>query len=160
MTTAPKILGLLRRSPRSTGDATPTSARTPTGELDRRSDISPRTRLLTDILSLFLFCWPDIDNVVLGLRDAAVVTTAAAAPSQPGIRTNGRMSAFEVSVSVFMEAASLASSIPYLGVVAGLFLQIIRIKSVRLPPFRLIHAFSFFSFFDWVNCRCRCFFLL
>ena len=40
------------------------------------------------------------------------------------------MGAFEISVSVLREAASLASTVPYVGAIAGIFLQIIRIKSV------------------------------
>jgi hypothetical protein len=90
-----KILGLWRRSPRSS-DATPTPARTPTGDLD-------------------------IGDVEF-----------------QSMKADATLGAFEMSVAMLREAASLASSIPYMGAVAGIFVQIIRIRGVR--------ASSFFSF--------------
>jgi len=39
------------------------------------------------------------------------------------IRMDVKTGAFEMSIAVFKEAASLASSVPYLGAVAGIFLH-------------------------------------
>jgi hypothetical protein len=50
----------------------------------------------------------------------------------PPIRMDVKTGAFEMSIAVLKEAASLASSVPYLGAVAGIFQQIIRIKAVSL----------------------------
>jgi hypothetical protein len=47
------------------------------------------------------------------------------------IKADARTGAFETSLAVFREAASLASNIPYMGVVAGIIVQIIRIRDVR-----------------------------
>ena len=63
------------------------------------------------------------------------------------IRVDAKLGAFEMSIAVLNEAASLASGVPYLGAVANVFVQIIRIKGVR-----------FFFYFrqrerdGWVNC--------
>ncbi|KAI0295136.1 hypothetical protein B0F90DRAFT_1927674 [Multifurca ochricompacta] len=46
---------------------------------------------------------------------------------QPG-KPDSRLGAFEASMAVLKEAASMTVNIPYLGAVAGIFLQIIRIK--------------------------------
>ena len=46
-------------------------------------------------------------------------------------RTDAKFGAFEMSVAVLNEAANLALSVPYLGSVANIFVQIIRIKGVR-----------------------------
>ena len=54
------------------------------------------------------------------------------------IRADAKLGVFEMAVSVFSEAASLASSIPYLGAVAGIFVQIIRIKGVRVSFYFLL----------------------
>jgi hypothetical protein len=51
---------------------------------------------------------------------------------------NAKLGAFELSIAALGEAAILASGVPYLGAVANLFVQIIRIKSVRV--------FFFFSY--------------
>ena len=89
-----KILGLWRKSPRST-DATPTSpSKTPPGGVD------------------------------LDLPVPREIEFQA-------IRADAKLGVFEMSVSVLSEAASLASNIPYMGAVAGIFVQIIRIKGVR-----------------------------
>ncbi len=93
-----KILGLLRRSPRSS-DATPTPAKTPPGDLD-----------------------------ISGPEDI----------SFQSIKADAKLGAFETSIAVFREAASLASNIPYMGAVAGIIVQIIRIRGVRT-------VFLFFS---------------
>ena len=87
-----KILGRLRRSPRSSDATLMPSARTP-GDLD--------------------------------------IPSPGETKFQP-IRADAKLGVFEMAVSVFSEAASLASSIPYLGAVAGVFVQIIRIKGVRV----------------------------
>jgi hypothetical protein len=87
-----KILGLWRKSPRSS-DATPTPpSKTPPGDLDIPAP-------------------GDIEF--------------------QAIRADAKLGVFEMSVAMFSEAASLASSIPYMGAVAGIFVQIIRIKGVR-----------------------------
>ena len=57
-------------------------------------------------------------------------------------RTNASLGAAEMSIAVFSEAASLASNIPYMGVVAAVIVQIIRIRGVRT-------VFFFFYFLDW-----------
>ena len=44
---------------------------------------------------------------------------------------------FEMSITLLQEAAALATRVPYLGVFAGILLDIVRIKGVRLilsPP--------------------------
>ena len=47
------------------------------------------------------------------------------------IKAEARSGALETSIAVFREAASLASNIPYMGAVAGIIVQIIRIRDVR-----------------------------
>ena len=94
-----KILGLWRKSPRSS-DATPTPpSKTPPGGVDLDIPAAPR----------------EIEF--------------------QAIRADSKLGVFEMSVAVFSEAASLASSIPYMGAVAGIFVQIIRIKGVRADQF-------------------------
>ena len=93
-----KILGRLRRSPRSSDATLMPPARTP-GDLD--------------------------------------VPSPEETEFQP-IRADAKLGVFEMAVSVFSEAASLASSIPYLGAVAGVFVQIIRIKGVRVSFYFLL----------------------
>lgn len=56
-------------------------------------------------------------------------------------KTISILGATEMSIAVFSEAASLASNIPYMGVVAAIIVQIIRIRSVRTV---------LFHFLDWV----------
>jgi hypothetical protein len=89
----PKILSLLRKSPRSP-DATPKPARTPPGPGD-----------------------PDIP--------------ASGHVSFQSIKADARFGALETSIAVFREAASLALNMPYMGVLAGIIVQIIRIRDVR-----------------------------
>ena len=93
-----KILGLWRRSPRSS-DATPTPARTPPvpGDLDMISAPSP--------------------------RDGGVFQST---------KVDAKLGALETSIAMFREAATLASSIPYMGAVAGIFVQIITIRGVSV----------------------------
>ena len=116
-----KIFGLLRKSPRSSEFAPPpTSVNTKTP--------------------------PDLD-IAAPLGDAVATATAtttmpvvvAVRPQQPSsLRVDAKLGAFEMSIAVLNEAASLASGVPYLGAVANIFVQIIRIKGVRfffpLPP--------------------------
>jgi hypothetical protein len=47
------------------------------------------------------------------------------------IKADARLGALETSIAVLREAASLASNIPYMGAVAGIIVQIIRIRDVR-----------------------------
>jgi hypothetical protein len=49
------------------------------------------------------------------------------------IKVDAKSGALEASIAVFREAASLASNIPYMGAVAGIIVQIIRIRDVRTP---------------------------
>ena len=42
------------------------------------------------------------------------------------------MGALEMAVSLLKETSSLIKNVPYLGVVAGVFLELARIKGVRL----------------------------
>ena len=49
------------------------------------------------------------------------------------IKADAKLGAFETSIAVFREAASLASNIPYMGSVAGIIVQIIRIRDVCGP---------------------------
>ena len=98
-----KILGRLRRSPRSSDATLMPPARTPPGLPPLDLDM------------------PSPGEVVF----------------QP-IRADAKLGVFEMAVSVFSEAASLASSIPYLGAVAGIFVQIIRIKGVRDSSFSFL----------------------
>jgi hypothetical protein len=51
------------------------------------------------------------------------------------IKADAKLGAFKMSIAVFSEAASLASGIPYLGVVAGIITQIIRIRGVSISFF-------------------------
>ena len=51
------------------------------------------------------------------------------------IKADAKSGAFETSIAVFREAANLASNIPYMGAVAGIIIQIIRIRDVRYPFF-------------------------
>jgi hypothetical protein len=83
--------------------------------------------------------------------DATPTPPARTPPGHPGdldipaprdvsfqsIKADARSGALEMSIAVFREAASLASNIPYMGAVAGIIVQIIRIRDVR--------TFSFFS---------------
>lgn len=100
-----KILGLWRKSPRSS-DNTPTLAKTPPGHAGGDLDI------------------PAVGDVEFQSMNA-----------------NAKLGAFEISIAVFREAASLASSIPYMGAIAGIFVQIIRIKGVRCFPSFLFRRF-------------------
>jgi hypothetical protein len=59
------------------------------------------------------------------------------------VKVDAKLGAFEMSVSMLREAASLASSIPYMGAVAGIFVQIIRIRGVRAQCFLEKNFFSF-----------------
>lgn len=45
------------------------------------------------------------------------------------------MGAFEMSIELLKEASSLAKKVPYLGVIADVLLQIIKIKGVRFLLF-------------------------
>ena len=110
-----KILGLWRRSPRSS-DNTPTLAKTPPGH------------------------GGDLD------------IPAAGDVEFQSVNADAKLGAFEISIAVFREAASLASSIPYLGAVAGIFVQIIRIKGVRGFPSLLFPPQECF-FVEFVVCR-------
>jgi hypothetical protein len=96
-----KILGLWRRSPRSS-NSSPTLAKTSPGPAHGDPDIP-----------------------------------AAGDVEFQSVNADAKLGAFEMSIAVFREAASLASSIPYMGAVAGIFLQIIRIKGVRDSVFCL-----------------------
>ena len=42
------------------------------------------------------------------------------------------MGALEMAVSLLKETSSLIKNVPYLGVIAGVFLELARIKGVRL----------------------------
>ena len=96
---SPKVFSLLLpRSP----DATPTPARTPSGDLN-----------------------------IPALGDVSYYSK----------RTNSSLGAAKKSIAVFSEAASLASNIPYMGVVAAVIVQIIRIRGVRT-------VFFYFYFLD------------
>jgi hypothetical protein len=69
-------------------------------------------------------------------------------------RADAKFGAFEMSIAVLNEAASLALSVPYLGSVANIFVQIIRIKGVRcfFPsffPFLFSLSSSLVLFFDF-----------
>lgn len=64
------------------------------------------------------------------------------------IKADTKMGAFELSVAVLSEAANMASGVPYMGAVVGIFVQIIRIKGVRYPsPLLLFSWLSRFFFF-------------
>ena len=67
-----------------------------------------------------------------GDEDAARTVVVAMRQARP-LRVNAKMGAFEMSIALLNEAASLAAGVPYLGAVANIFMQIIRIKSVRFP---------------------------
>jgi len=62
------------------------------------------------------------------------------------IKADAKLGALKMSVAVFSEAASLASNIPYLGVVAGILTQIIRIRGVST-----VFPFFFFSGKIWLS---------
>jgi hypothetical protein len=47
------------------------------------------------------------------------------------IRPDLKLGVLELSIAVLTDAASIASTVPYMGQVAGIFLQIITIKGVR-----------------------------
>jgi hypothetical protein len=126
-----KIFGLLRKSPRSSGFAPP-----PT--------------------SVYVKPSPDLD-IAAPSGDAAATATmpaiVAVRPQQPSLRVDAKLGAFEMSIAVLKEAAGLASGVPYLGAVANIFVQIIRIKGVRfLSLLRserdgFEHCFFIFYFF-------------
>lgn len=112
----PKIFGLLRKSPRSsefTPPPTSINVKTPPGN-------------------------PSDLGIATPPGDAAASTTmpvvVAVRPQQPSLRVDAKLGAFEMSMAVLKDAASLASGVPYLGAVANIFVQIIQIKSVRLFP--------------------------
>lgn len=144
-----RILRLLRRSPRST-DATPTPARTPLGNdnsippREREKKESPRFALLLTVFCLRPFFFADVD----------VPEFPGGVVLQP-IKADVKLGAFEMAIAVFKEAASLASKVPYMGAIAGIFLQIIKIKEVRFfflflcgsTMVRSIVIASFFFFF-------------
>ena len=65
--------------------------------------------------------------------DAAARTVVVAMRQPRPLRVNAKMGAFEMSIALLNEAASLAAGVPYLGAVVNIFMQIIRIKSVRFP---------------------------
>jgi hypothetical protein len=48
---------------------------------------------------------------------------------------DAKMGAFEMAVSLLKETSSLIKNVPYLGVIAGVFLELARIKGVRLCLF-------------------------
>ncbi|KAH9044956.1 hypothetical protein EDB83DRAFT_2317863 [Lactarius deliciosus] len=48
-------------------------------------------------------------------------------------RADVKAGAFEMSIGMLKEAAAMASGVPYVGAVAGVLLQIVKIKGVRVP---------------------------
>jgi hypothetical protein len=48
------------------------------------------------------------------------------------------MAPFEKSIGLSKEASSLAKNVPYLGIIAGILLEIVKIKGVRLLLFSSI----------------------
>ena len=70
---------------------------------------------------------------------SAPSTTGAMIVKPQLARTDAKFGAFEMSIAVLNEAASLALSVPYLAAVANIFVQIIRIKGVRCFPAPLFH---------------------
>ena len=46
-------------------------------------------------------------------------------------QSDAKMGVFDLAILVLTEAASIASNIPYMGPIAGVFLQIVRIRAVR-----------------------------
>lgn len=100
-----------------------------------------------DRLFFFWFCLVDVD-LPAGPRLVGAVG-GISAPSTMGVmvkpvlpaRTDAKFGAFEMSIAVLNEAASLALSVPYLAAVANIFVQIIRIKGVRrcfFPSFSIV----------------------
>lgn len=107
-----KILSLLRKSPRSS-DATPMPAKTPLKTPPGDFDIPAAG----DVLS---FYWQP--------------AKADDAGSSMGV--------LDTSIAVLREAAILASNLPYMGAVAGMIVQIIRIRDVRTTEVRGASTFS------------------
>lgn len=56
------------------------------------------------------------------------------------------MGVFDLAIPVLTEAANMASTLPYMGPVVGVFLQIVRIKGVRFH-------FVFLFREHWVDLR-------
>jgi hypothetical protein len=61
------------------------------------------------------------------------------------MKADTKLGALETSISVLREAASLASNIPYMGAVASMIVQIVKIRDVRA-------VFSFFFFLRSTFC--------
>jgi hypothetical protein len=103
----------------------------------------------------FWFCLVDVADLPAGPRPSLVGAVGGiSAPSttmgvmikpQPA-RTDAKFGAFEMSIAVLNEAATLALSVPYLAAVANIFVQIIRIKGVRFFFLLLFPSFSILIF--------------
>ena len=115
-----RIFGLLRRS-RSSELAPPPL---PTTSVNVVKSPPPTGDLSLADLDIAAVAAPGDGN------DAARTVVVAMRQPRP-LRVNPKMGAFEMSVALLNEAASLAAGVPYLGAVANIFTQIIRIKSVR-----------------------------
>ena len=64
--------------------------------------------------------WPD------------AITTASASAKQTGIRNEVAMSAIQTSLAALQLGSALASKLPYSSPIAGLLLQVLTMRDVRL----------------------------
>jgi hypothetical protein len=172
---SPKFRNLLRRSSRSpvSTDINVTPTKTPPTPTTPIKPPPPGkgyrkfvTCLLTDFSFFFFGKDADAADILLGPRSSpSPGTVASSGPSTTttttttGVvvdvprlqrvgRQNSKLGAFEMAITVLSEAANLALSVPYLGAVAGILVQIIRIKGVRcFLTFIILVLFLLSSFF-------------